>query len=95
MGEVFAEDQNTRVLFQLTGNVSQQVPLAHPLISVVQAIHGVRCIPGVARLTNTEYAYKKMITVSKALGMTALELIVDENACSRIKRALLNQTSVD
>lgn len=89
LGEVFAEDQEYEGFVSTdAGNVSQQVPLVHPLISVVQGDS--RCAlhtQEFARLTNTEYAYKKMITVSKALGMTALELIVDENACSRIKRA--------
>ena len=96
LGEVFAEDGEYKGFLSTdAGNVAQQVPLVHPLVSVVQG--NSRCAlhtSEFARLANTEYAYKKMIVVSKALGITALELMLNENTCGRIKSAFAKPEAV-
>lgn len=68
------------------GNVSKAVPTIHPMIKITAegtSLH----TEEFARATRSEKGFAGMIIAAKALGLTALDLIVDEESLIRARKA--------
>lgn len=77
LGEIFSLNKDSRDYISTdAGNLSTEVPLIHPLISVIDGTEN--CVLHTSEFeyfANTQYAYDKMILVSKSLGATALDFM--------------------
>ena len=67
------------------GNVSKAVPTIHPMIKITEegtALH----TEAFARAAQSEKGFAAMLLAAKALGLSALELIVNEKTLSRVRK---------
>jgi amidohydrolase len=81
---IHSEETNTSTFSTDMGNVSQLVPAIHPLIAIAQCdtfLHS----PQFARVAVTEPAFKSMLDAAKAMAMTIVDILADQNLLSKIQ----------